>query len=460
MLAAVIGVCAALFLTAQAVVMHVYYPGQPDVDYPPPTSTEMAREQDLDYFRHYLDLDRSYTPASRATAEQILAALEPRLDSITDGQFELEIARAVAAADNGHSNIWMGSFSRRHGRIPIRTYWFSDGLYVVSAQEPYQHLLGAKITGIGDADFETASKRLRQFVGGTWEAFRAYRGPALFELPIAHHAAGLTESESITSMHFMLPGEKDEISEQIPVQPIAEGEPLHWPRTYLFKLAPGDESDTSWARLSQQIDSTPVYLEQSEQQFRMAELPEAGLYVQFRANYGDGIEAFQQRVRARLKERPVSWLVVDQRFNGGGDYTLTEKLMLALPELAPSAELYMITGPGTFSAGINSVAFARSAAGSELVLVGERIGDRERIYGETNDFILPNSGLGMTFNTGLHDVENGCPPWPQCYYRNYLSDIAVGKLDPDVLVETRMADYLEGRDPVLAYIEAAHLKQQ
>ena len=145
-------------------------------------------------------------------------------------------------------------------------------------------------------------------------------------------------------------------------------------------------------------------------------------------------------------------VVIDQRLNGGGDYTLTEDLMTDLPALLPARPLYVITGNATFSAGINSVAFLRASGGERVIIVGERIGDRERMYGETNAFELPNSGLGMTFNTGLHDVENGCPPFPQCYYRNYFSDVAAGRLDPDIEIGLTAADYLAGRDPVLAAI--------
>ena len=58
----------------------------------------------------------------------------------------------------------------------------------------------------------------------------------------------------------------------------------------------------------------------------------------------------------------------------------------------------------------------------------------------------------MSFSTGLHDVENGCPPWPECYWRNYFNDIAAGKLGPDILVQTRYQDFANGFDPVLERI--------
>ena len=90
----------------------VYYPGAPAVDFPPPRDPAEARSQDIAYFRLFLDLDRSYTAETRRQATALLDELEERLEheTLTDGQFQLAIARAVAIADNGHTNIWMGAF--------------------------------------------------------------------------------------------------------------------------------------------------------------------------------------------------------------------------------------------------------------------------------------------------------------------------------------------------------------
>lgn len=320
-----------------------------------------------------------------------------------------------------------------------RLYWFSDGLYVLGAEPGYTDLLGAKLVAVGEVPFDQAANQLRQFVGGTWEAFRAYRGPALFELPVAHYAAGLSESEEAVEMSFES-ADGSLTRKRIKVKPIAEEAPLTWPTSRLYSYP-------------HRSPTTPLYLRNPESDFQIAELPGNGLYIQYRNNNGNGIQEFGNSVRTWASAKTPSFMVVDQRFNGGGDYTLTRSLMSDLPEMVVAdGPIYIITGPATFSAGINSVAFARAAGDKQVLLIGERIGDRERMYGETNDFELPNSKLGMTFNTGLHDVENGCPPWPECYWRNYFYDVAVGKLDPDIEVLTSFKYYQAGIDPVLEAI--------
>ena len=450
---AVIGACALVYILLELFIDCYNYPGGPRVNYPTPANALEAREQDLAYFRHYLALDRSYSVESRRAALRLLQVLQPNLASLSDAAFQLGIARAVAAADNGHSNVWFGRFSRQHGRLPLRFYWFSDGPVVVRAREDLGELLGARLLAIGDTPLDQASAALQQFVGGSIEGFRAYRGAVLLELPAAHAAADLGDSETQTRLTLLL-ADGRLVTRVIDAETLAGDWPLFWSQSYLFARPPELEPDP-WTGLAARIGDLPLYLREPARQFRVADLPGNGLYLQYRDNFSDGIEAFNQGVRQRIAARPPDYLVVDQRMNGGGDYTLTAGLMADLPGLVGAeSPVYVLTGNSTFSAGINSVAFLEAAAPERVTIVGERIGDRERAYGETNDFELPNSRMGMTFSTGLHDLANGCPPVPQCYYLNYFFDVAVGRLDPDIAVPTTVADYLAGRDPVLEAVLA------
>ena len=51
---------------------------------------------------------------------------------------------------------------------------------------------------------------------------------------------------------------------------------------------------------------------------------------------GSGIEAFGHRVRQQIEARPPAFLVVDERLNGGGDYTKTAKLIYNCTTCRPS----------------------------------------------------------------------------------------------------------------------------
>jgi hypothetical protein len=93
-----------------------------------------------------------------------------------------------------------------------------------------------------------------------------------------------------------------------------------------------------------------------------------GFYIRYSANddVGDyNITTFNKAVEAEVSQNSYAMIIVDQRSNGGGDYTRTFTLMTRLPKLVGEhTPIYVIIGPLTFSAGISSVAFLK-ASGSE-----------------------------------------------------------------------------------------------
>ena len=137
----VLGVCLLLlpliaFGTYELLMHFRFSPAPPSADFAAPASLTEARQQDLKYFHHFLELDRSYTDETRNAARTMLAEMGEQLDRLSDAAFQLGVTRAVAVADNGHTNIWVGRFSREHGRLPIRFHWFDVGLHVVATQAP------------------------------------------------------------------------------------------------------------------------------------------------------------------------------------------------------------------------------------------------------------------------------------------------------------------------------------
>jgi hypothetical protein len=223
-------------------------------------------------------------------------------------------------------------------------------------------------------------------------------------------------------------------------------------------------NETGWVAFAGRSDPLPFFIAGLEQPFTLAPLDEIdGLYVRYTANVDVGavrIADFNDAVRAAVQESQPAVLVIDQRLNGGGDYTTTIDLMRDLPRLLPArARIYVLTGPLTFSAGISSVAFLKDAGGGQVVIVGEPAGDWERHWGETVTMTLPNSGLNMTLATGLHDYAGGCWTLPNCYWLDFFNNVAIGSLDPDVEVAFSFADYAAGVDAVMEVVYEMEVSQ-
>ena len=151
-------------------------------------------------------------------------------------------------------------------------------------------------------------------------------------------------------------------------------------------------------------------------------------------------------------------LIVDHRFNGGGNLSLTRDCMNDLGNSLPDeGRLYVVIGGATFSAGIYSVAFLMQSAGERALLVGEPVGDEMISWGEDNLLRLPNSEIEIKFSTGKHDLANGCHDWKQCHWSVLFIDMSTPDMKPHILAPLTYRDFEHQVD---AAIEAIRVHEQ
>ena len=122
-------------------------------------------------------------------------------------------------------------------------------------------------------------------------------------------------------------------------------------------------------------------------------------------------------------------VIIDLRFNSGGDNTLTGAFGKALPDaLPPGGRIFILTSGNTFSAAIDTAARLKYFGGQRVVITGEPMGDREQFWGEGGSVFLPNSRLEVRYSTALHDDEHGCSlaQIRTCYFLDYFIGVPAG----------------------------------
>ena len=433
----------------------LFYPDAPTANFPIPNNETEARFQDLEYFENYVrGYDRSFHFRARGIALSKINELKKDVDKLSQAGFELAISEIVALGENGHSNVWNGSRAKRYPSMPYQGYWFDDGYHIVATTNEYVSLLGARVTHIGNTDIEVIKDAFRGYYGGEDSGFVAYALPFLiqntaflFELGFINNKLNL----DVTTID----NEGSVETSQIKAIPPQKDRHIQSPWTWLM-LQLDHDHNKQFIGFSNDRNYDPLYLKTNDE-FQLSRLSDLKiLYIQYRQN-NDGhqmsISEFNKKIRQEISSFKPEVLIFDQRFNGGGDYTKTADLMFEIPELMPEgARVYAITGHETFSAGISSLGFLKEALHNELIIVGRRIGDSPLSWGETNAFILPNSGIGMTAARGLHDQLYGCEDWIQCYWTDFKYPTAVGSLEPDIPVPFTFADYKAGIDASLSSI--------
>ena len=434
-----------------------FYPDAPVAAQPPATDAAGAQRQDFDYFRHYLDYDRSYAPAARAEAQRLLAEYAPRAGSFSPAEFDLAIARMAALADNAHSRVQPGPLSRRHGRLPCRLYRFADGYHVLRARPACSSLLGARIEAIDGQPLAEVADRLYDYYRGPRNRFDQYTSAWLLESPALLHAAGLAaEAGRVTLRATLRDGSEQEFA--IDADPADPDAPRVSSDRYLSP-ARIDKEAADWSPLLPLDAPLPLFLRDADTPFRSMPLDDPSFhYVQFRSNSdepGHPIGAFVERVEREVREARPRVVVLDLRFDQGGDFTTTASLMKRIAVLADSIErVDVLTSAWTFSAGNVGVALAKQHGGDKVRVLGEPVGDRIRMWAEGGNLTLPNSKLVLRYSTGLHDYSRSCRGEPGCFWVLYFFPMQVASLEPDLRVDYTFDDYLALRDPVLERVLA------
>lgn len=420
-----------------------------------PTPTAEQRKEDVAAFRtKFLAVDKSYAPAARADAERRLSALEAQVATISEPAFELELARIVALADNGHTHYVLSSISRYYNRVPVRLSAFGDQFAVVRAQQPHADLLGATLQSIDGHPIEELRKAGRALWGGV-DLYRDKFSPNLFESPDLLHASGLAAASGVATYRFVSPSGAV-IERALTGEAATDSRPFASPVQMRYPARLTLE-DASW-QTALSAEKAPWSLQEGTEPFRWRHAPELqAVVIQFRQNVdgeghkiADAIKMFQ----AAIAERKPTHLVLDMRDNGGGNLNQTRDFMQSLPTLV-SGRIFVLTSPLTFSAAISSVGYLKQAGKERVTIVGEPVGDRLMFFAEGRGADLPNTRGMIGLATQRHDYAGGCKEYTDCHGSVVRAPIAVSSLQPNIAAPWTVAAYMAGRDPAMEAVAAA-----
>ena len=195
--------------------------------------------------------------------------------------------------------------------------------------------------------------------------------------------------------------------------------------------------------MTKMLSNPPLYLKNRTAPYWFEYLPDQKLvYWQYNAVRSDPkepVEQFCARVFEFIGENPVDKLVLDLRWNGGGNTFLNTPIINGLircDKINQSGKLFVIVGRQTFSAAQNAATFIERA--TKAIFVGEPTGSSPNFVGETVRFTLPYSKM-----TGSISDLYWQSSWPMDY-RTWIA--------PQLYAPPTFAAYKAGRDPALEAI--------
>jgi len=403
----------------------------------------------------FLPRDHSFGEAARARFRAAVGALAGSADRKTDEEMIVGLARAVALSGNAHTRLYLLRNRSELRRLPVRLWWFADGLFVIRAQAGHEELLGARVLRICGRNADEVRRAVRPLYAGN-EAWARYI--ATYTMTSPEVLAGLhlcPRGQAPTLAFATRDGRRVERALQpLPLR-IAEQPTEAW--WDLSPLHPGVQGP--WASaLPADSARLPLYLRDPLHPYWMRYLADPrALYIQHnRAGEmeSEPMAAFTGRVLAEIARQPVAKIVVDERFNTGGNLELAQPFMRALAGAARERgiALYVITGPATFSAGLSHVGQLREWGGATIA--GEPAGEGiEDFWAEGGNLRMPSSRLTLHFADRVHRyaARAAGPRGPYTAYELHVDDIT-----PRLAAPLTSRAYFAGQDPALDAVLRHH----
>jgi hypothetical protein len=203
-----------------------------------------------------------------------------------------------------------------------------------------------------------------------------------------------------------------------------------------------------WVSLCDTVDGPlPLYLRNCDLLYWFEHLPEHGLvYFQFNSvadQQPETFTAFCERLFAFIGRHAVSKLVLDVRWNGGGNTFLTQQLLhhlIRCTQVNQPGGLFVIIGRATFSAAQNTATAIERE--TDAIFVGEPSGSCPNFIGETIPFELPYSKTTVN----VADLY-----WQTSWPNDHRPWIA-----PELYAPPTFEAYRQNRDPAMEAILACH----
>jgi len=413
--------------------------------YPKPANRVERWSQDIDALTtRFIELDQTFSPAERAMFLELLERTRRELPQLHDNEVIARMASAIALGGNAHTRLYLVRNATELRRLPVRLWWFSDGLRVVQTTPAHRALLGCRVDDIAGVTARQARDMVAPAFAGNpqWVDYKSVYSLTTAELL---HGFGVTQTPDSVIFGLSDCGAaaraSNAVLKPLPLVKRSRAVEAWWDLSPRF---PG--ADSGWVQvLAGKPTKLPLYLT-NPKNYWYEYLPSSGvLYFQYNRSQNlpeETVARFGERLLAALEQHKPRAFVLDVRFNTGGNLTLSEALMRSLAERTSKIPRYVITSRVTFSAGISAV--AAWAESGNITIVGEPVGDELDMWAEGGNVRLPNSGFKAHFANGMHNYSIAkCPAGVPC------TDRTVKTMRPDVPVSLTWKDYLAGRDPSL-----------
>lgn len=359
--------------------------------------------------------------------------LDAGIPKLSDAQIAIEMMRLMRKVGDGHSGLLGPTTPRAEWTetIPVLFYLFEEGLFIVAADPKHKDLLGSQVMKFGGKTVNEIVETLHAASSEDNKIWIKQIAPyRMRHLPLLHAAGAIPHPNKVELVLRGMDGKDRTV-----VLTTDTTQPNIW------NVKP---NPPAWVNLSQTLGTPiPLYLKNAATPYWFEYLPESKtVYFQFnsvRNDQKESLAAFSERLFKFINEKEVEKLVVDMRWNNGGNTFLLRPLLQGViknDKINKRGKLFIIIGRRTYSAAQNAATYFDRD--TNAIFVGEPTGSSPNFVGEEDPFVLPYSKI-------LANVSHLY--WQSSYPQDERTWIA-----PQIYVPPTFAEYRRNGDAALEAI--------
>ncbi|MGH4125168.1 MAG: S41 family peptidase [Clostridium sp.] len=379
--------------------------------------------EDINFFSCELPLKHKnlFFQKSKADFFKEIDSLKRDIESLSDYEIKLQIAKIVASIGDAHTYVPLNI----NLLLPLELYWFADGIYVIVAPQQYKEILYCKIIKVNNIDIEEVIYILSSIISYENETYFKSQLPKYFPAIELLYDLGLVNDIDSLELTFEDKNRKERTLE-IKSMPLRE-----WKE--LYSLINNDLMYST---------NLPLYRRNSHKNYWFEYIDVSNI-VYFKYNAckdmsTKDVVTFCSELINFIEAHVVEKLIIDLRNNFGGNSSLLNPFIEDIKncdKINKTGRLFIIIGRETFSSALLNSFFLKE--NTSAIFLGEPTGGKPNCYGEVQRFILKNFGLTVCYSTKYYKI---------------IKDDTLPSLFPDVNIALTIQNYVNNEDPCFEYI--------
>ena len=367
------------------------------------------RADEFEFMKEEVEMNHKnfFNTVSKEECEEEYKRLSSNIDGISYTDYYFVLSSFLALSNDSHTSLEAGDIYSYFMYYPLQLNYVGDKVYVVSGLSDYKDYMGKEVTAINGVNIKVIEEKVSLVV--------PHDNTVYLKLWLNN------QLNNTSFLSFIDVADSDKA-----------------PVTLTFS----DGKNVSLSpTLSQEIDRDDIisafssyspYIYQGY--YRAMEIRDDVLLISYNTcsdNPSYPMKNFASDLKKALKEKKYSKIIVDLRYNGGGNSAVLNPVIKLLKK--EKCSKYALIGENTFSSAIlNAVSLKDDA---DFTLVGTPTGGSINHYGELKSFTLPETG------------------WEVYYSSKYfkLSKKYDGSIIPDVYIEKDAESYFSGIDKEVEY---------